>query len=290
MKKNERIEILKTNGVDTSKYFTILVNQDIPAGTKINIALEEDPVKRSIMEDGYVRNTKLYRRFVAAHYLKMLNSPEGWHGYLNKHYSYMYQFDMMFEEVRILSILENKDTEAFNERKRFFTPSIVKVIMLNYMDDVRKYIANLPVKHCKGKPYARINGFGDVFISNIVDEVTYPLVAEINSIRTKSTYKNLYKDLLSVKKKMITLPWETKKSKVWVDAFQAEGAFYTLKNLIMFHGVMLYYNDMFLPKYQSVEIIDQLAHTYEGYQFNGLLKATIKANNFDLKKSIEEHK
>ena len=53
MKQNERMETLKNNGVDTSKYFTLLVNEHIPVGTRINIEIDkpENPVVKQIMED-----------------------------------------------------------------------------------------------------------------------------------------------------------------------------------------------------------------------------------------------
>ena len=37
-------------------------------------------------------------------------------------------------------------------------------------------------------------------------------------------------------KNMIRLPYDTKKSKVWIDAYKGEGAYYTMKNLVLFHN------------------------------------------------------
>ena len=64
---NNRMEILKKNGVDTGRYFTLVLNETLPAGTKINISIDEmNEVAKQIIEDGYVKNTKLHRRWVAA--------------------------------------------------------------------------------------------------------------------------------------------------------------------------------------------------------------------------------
>lgn len=292
MKKNERMKTLKNNGIDTSKYFTLVVNENLPAGTKINIAVDktnDNPVSKNIIEDGYVRNTKLHRRFVAAQYFKMLESDWGWHGYLNKFYSYMYQFDMMFEEVRVLGKLEKRDKETFNERNAFFTRATVLQILDDYVWDVKNYVNGLKIKHCKGKPYVSIPGFGMVFTDELDKRVFGPIEAVNNICKKSYTYWKMYENLMTFKKVMIKLPFETRKSKVWVDAFQKEGAFYTLKNLIMFHDVKLYFNGEYYDKYQSMEILRTLPSKYEGYQMNALLKKTIDMNNFDFIKNMVEH-
>lgn len=293
MNTNKRMETLKANGIDTSKYFTLLTNEDIPAGTKINIALdiqENDPIATQIIEDGYVRNTKLYRRFVAAQYMRMLNSPLGWHGYLNAHYGYMYQFDMMLEEVRVLTKLRKRDWEAFSERSVFFTREVVRTVLHDYLTDVEKNLGTLPVKHCKGNPYIKVKGVGNVFIDELDEKIINPIKAIIGVYDRAYTYDDWYEALKMFKKVMIPLPHEARKSKAWVDAFQKAGAYYTLKNLIMFHEVDLYYNRYFHRRDDALNILRTLRAKYEGYQMNALLKETIKRNDFDLKRSIEEHK
>lgn len=293
MNKNNRMETLKANGVDTSKYFTLLVNEDIPAGTKINIEIDKNevpPIAKQILEDGYVKNTKLHRRFIAAHYMRMLESSYGWYGYLNIYYGYMYQFDMMFEEVRVLSKLEQRDKETFTERRMFFNFPVIQQVLDDYVSDLRKYLKGLPIKRCKRRPYVRVAGYGNVFVDDIDRKIVNPIEAIITLSQNNYTYSNLYETLKMLKRIMIKLPYTTKKSKAWIDAFQKEGAFYTLKNLVMFHDVALYYEGDFYDKYDSMEILNKLVSKYEGYQMNALLKETIKRNNFDFKKSIEAHK
>ena len=291
--KNNRMETLKANGVDTSKYFTLLVNEDIPAGTKINIEIDKEevaPIAQQIAEDGYVKNTRLHRRFIAAHYFRMLNSRMGWHGYLNTFYDYMYQFDMMLDEVRVLSKLEKKDRDTYCERRVFFTYSVINKVLEDYLVDVKVYINGLKVKHCKGRPYVDVPCYGYVFVDEVQSKVITPIEAIIAVCRRTYNYADMYKNLCVLKKVMVKLPYNTKKSKVWVDAFQKEGAFYTLKNLIMFHDVRLYHDGNFYSVYDGMALLQQLKNRYEGYQMNALLKETVKRNNFDFKRSIEAHK
>lgn len=292
MNKNERFETLRKNGMDTSKYFTLVLNEDLGAGTKINIEVDKvnNPVAKQIVEDGYVKNTKLHRRFVCSQYMRMLNYKDGWHAYLRTFYSYMYQFDMMTQEVFVLSKLEKRDRETFNERKKFFTRLVVIEVLEDYVYDVKKYVDGLKIRHCKGRPYVNISGFGNVFCDEIDKRVINPIEGMIEVCKRSYTYTELYNSLVALKKVMIKLPYETPKSKTWIDAFQKEGAFYTLKNLIMFHDVDLFYNKAFHEKSASMTILYIVLDAYEGYEMNALLKKTIEMNAFDFKKSIEKHK
>ena len=292
MNKNERFEALKKNGMDTSKYFTLVLNEDLGAGTKINIEVDKvnNPVAKKIVEDGYVKNTKLHRRWIAAHYFKMLNYYDGWHAYLKRFYSYMYQFDMMMQEVFVLSKLEKRDRETFNERKKFFTRNIVVEVLEDYAYDVKKHVDGLKIRHCKGRPYVCVKGFGNVFCDEVDKRIINPINGMIEACKRSYTYAELYNSLTALKKVMIQLPYETPKSKAWIGAFQKEGAYYTLKNLIMFHDVDLFYNKAFHERTASMTILHLVLDAYEGYEMNALLKKTIEMNAFDFTKSIEAHK
>lgn len=290
MNKN-RMETLKANGIDTGRYFTLVVNEDIKAGTKINISIEGNEVAEKIIEDGYVKNTKLHRRWVAAQYMRMLNSSLGWHGYINTRYSYMYTIDMMLEEIRVLAHLEKVDKATFNERKQFFTLDVIRRVLGDYYKDVVKYTSSLPRKNCKGRPYVSINGVGNVFVSDLSMCIDMPIRAMIEACAISETYEAMYYHMKNLRKNMIKLPYDTKKSKTWVDAFQKEGAYYTLKNLVLFHNVSLYYDREFYDAGDSSMVaLREIVKDYEGYQMNALLKKTIEMNNFDFARSISEHR
>lgn len=290
-KKNERIEILKHNGVNTGRYFTLLVEQDIPAGTRINISIEEnEAIAKEIIESGYVRNTRLHRRFVCAQYFRMLESEFGWYGYLNRNYDYMYQFKMMIEEVRVLKELSKRDAETFKERSQFFTYKVVAKVLDDYFKDMCKYIGGLPQKKCKGQPYVYVKGYGNVFVKDLDTKIINPIRGAIDRCKECDSFAKLHYQLAMMKFVMIKLPYYTKKSKTWIDAFQREGAFYTLKNLIMFHGVKLsHLGGTCKTQEESMAKLRELVRTYAGYQMHAMLKKTIEANNFNFRNSIEAH-
>ena len=175
MNKNERMEKLNQAGINTSKYFTV----DLDNGTKIHLIVDEngnctqvkneDPIANQIIEDGYVRNTKLHRRFVMAQMFQMLNFESYYgmyHGYtdcLKIAYGYDYTFKMMLDEVKVLSKLEVKDYESFKERSHFFTKEVIMEVMKDYIEKLKKYVETLPNRKCKGIPYKRIKGHPQFF-------------------------------------------------------------------------------------------------------------------------------
>ena len=175
MNKNERMEKLKSAGVDTTKYFDLELPRGLKPGAKIQLVISEngapmvvcdnydentvassDYIAKQIITDGYVRNTKLHRRFVMAQMFHMLNfesydkKETGYHAYLNTFYGYQYTFEMMLEEVRVLSKLEVRDWESYVERKHFFTNEVVVEVLDDYMNKLKNYVNGLPNKNCKG--------------------------------------------------------------------------------------------------------------------------------------------
>ena len=306
--KKERMEKLNKAGIDTSKYFTLNVNEGIPAGSKIHIVIdkdgnyipeivkENDAILNQIIEDGYVRNTKLFRRFVMAQMFHMLNYKSyngeysGYNEYLKRNYSYEYTLQMMTEEIRVLSKLEVRDVESFNERKHFFDKEVVMAVMEDYLEKLKKQIDAMPNRNCKGLPYKRIKG-RDIFNADLDKKIYYPVRAYIASVKYTRNYKQMYEVLEQFMRNHIKLDHATPKSKMWVDAYKGAGAFYTLKNLVMFHncGIKV---DKFDVRYgmSAVAFLNAKLDEYkgEGWRMFALMKKVIADNNFDFKARMAE--
>lgn len=306
--KNERMEKLNNAGVATNKYFTLDVSESIPAGAKIHVVIdkngdavvvnekENDPILEQIIESGYVRNTRLHRRFVMAQMFQMLNyvsydgNDKGYSACLRRMYGYDYTFKMMLEEVRVLSKLETRDRESFEERSHFFTRKVIVNVLEDYIRKLMEYIDNLPDHKCKGVPYKKVKGV-NIFNTDLDKKIYKPLVDKINNIKRIDNYGTIYKILNDFMKNMIKLPYNTPKSKVWIDAYKGEGAFYTLKNLVMYHSCDIYDDNYMIPngvaaiKYLN-GILDE--HQDEGWSMFALMKKVIADNNFDFNKRMEE--
>jgi hypothetical protein len=91
--------------------------------------------------------------------------------------------------------------------------------------------------------------------------------------------------------RMIELPYDTPKSKAWVDAFKGEGAYYTLKNLVMYHdcdiiieGLRVIHGNTAM-NYLHEKLIE---YRGEGWRMFALMKKVINDNNFNFTKRMVE--
>ncbi len=302
MTNKERMEKLNQAGINTSKYFTI----DLDNGTKIHLIIDEngqpvvvnnkeDKIAEQIIADGYVRNTKLHRRFVMAQMFHMLNfesydrKETGYHAYLNTFYGYQYTFEMMLEEVRVLSKLESRDRESFEERVHFFDKKVVVAVLEDYMEKLKSYVNSLPNKKCKGIPYKKIKG-ENIFNTDLEKKLYVPLRKKILKVSNANNYAFIYTALQSFMRDMIKLPYDTPKSKVWIDTFKGEGAYYTLKNLVMFHDCAIYTGRDVVRTNMAVQELKYKLDEYkgEGWRMFALMKKVIEDNNFDFNARMKE--
>lgn len=298
MNKNERMEKLNAMGINTDKFFTVALDN----GTQVHLIIDEngnpkkvdDVITNQIIEDGYVRNTKLHRRFVMAQMFQALNyiswdrKREGYNEWL-KRFGIKYQFDMMLEEIRVLGKLEERDTETFLERSNFFTKEVITNTMADYIEKLKASIEIKKTYKCKGIPYKKVAG-RDIFVDDLDKKIYAPMRMDINRVKIARNYKEIYKFVKDFINKMITIPYYTTKSKDWVDAYKGEGAFYTLKNLVMFHGcgIMVGYNMVYGT--EAVKVLNKRLYAYkgEGWRMFALMKKVIADNNFDFQKRMNE--
>jgi hypothetical protein len=298
LNKNERMNKLNAMGVNTSKYFTVPLEN----GGSVTIIIDEngnpvkveDTIANQIIEDGYVRNTKLHRRFVMAQMFQGLNYvswnkvDKGYNEWL-KRFSINYEFDMMLEEIRVLGKLEERDRDTFVERAHFFTKNVIVKTMEDYVAELMKHIDTLPIKNCKGVPYKRIKST-NIFVADLDKKVYAPLRSEIFRIKYSSSYNEIYKIVKNFMNKMVALPYTAPKSKAWIDAYKGEGAFYTLKNLVMFHNCGIEVNRRMVYGTGAMNVLNKRLEEYkgEGWRMFALMKKVIKDNKFDFKARMAE--
>ena len=307
MNRNERMEKLNGMGVDTSKYFNFNLPEGLKPGATISLVISEDGkpiivggndvVRDQIIADGYVRNTKLHRRFVMAHMFHMLNyvswdgKESGYSACLRNSFDYKYTLDMMIEEVRVLGKLENRDKESFMERSHFFTKDIVAEVLNDYLEKLKKYVDSLPNKNCKGIPYKRVKGV-DIFVADLDKKLYRPIRERIHRVQKAANYTLMHRELMAfMRYSFVKLPYNTPKSKAWVDAYKGEGAYYTLKNLIMFHDCGIRTSTGHMSFGTAAEAVLKYKldeYMGEGYRMFALMKKVIEDNCFDFNKRMAE--
>lgn len=279
-KLSEKLAMLEALGFDTSMY-NVVIN-----GNKVEIT----GIAHQVVEDKQIEN-KAFRRWIAAQTFKMLDPSfswgtrkQGWDAYLRNHYAYDYQFTMLAEELKTLAKLENRDKTEFEERSNFFTKGVVVATCKDYINKFTKYYNIKKDKNgvCKLQRYGKV----DKEQFNAIKEEMYDIVNDINDAKS---YGDIYTCFEKFMKAYNKLPFDTAKCSAWKEAFKGSGAYYTLKNIILYHGVLL---DGCRTKDESMEMLNELLGLYHGnvWKFHYLLKDTIAINNFSLKESIAKQK
>lgn len=307
MNRNERMEKLNGMGINTGKYFNFNLPEGLKPGATISLVISEDGkpiivgggndvIRDQIITDGYVRNTKLFRRFVMAQMFHMLNyvsydgKHKGYNDYLKYRYDYKYTLDMMVEEVKVLSKLEARDEESFVERSQFFSQNVVVDVLNDYLEKLKSYVEALPNKNCRGVPYKRVKG-NNIFVADLDKKLYRPIRDGINYVARAKNYAQMYNALTGfMKYDFIKLPYYTPKSKVWIDTYKGEGAYYTLKNLVMFHGCVIFDKNFTFAGVNAANHLKNKLIEYrgEGYRMFALMKKVIDDNGFDFNKRMEE--
>lgn len=334
--REERTMKLQEAGYDVSNFFNL--NLQIPMGAEVmirvngqemtignptteNIAvpystrcvseavketitdLSDDPIAQSILEQGYVNNHRLFRRWILAHTIRMLNyqsyrnpNRKGWEACMKDCYRYDYQFTMLIDEMKVISILQKEDSAAFEERTYFFNGRVVVATLHDYLYRLKKYIKNARRKKTRchdGKEYVKLAKYGNVYISDLDEKVYKVIQKHIDNVKHFSdtnNYRGLYESLVKFMNEAYNkLPYETTKCSVWKDAFKAAGAFYSMQNAIRFTGMIL---DGCTNEYDSEEKLYALLEKYKGeeWRLHKIMVDAIEYNNYDLRARIQKYK
>ena len=266
--------------------------------------LAEDPIVQNIMREGWVFNSRTDGRWVCAKTFSMLNGEtynpklrcweRGFDAYLRNGYGFMYQFTMMLDEVHKLAKMERSNDPDFGRLSRFFTKAVVYQTCKHYIRQLKKFVAKQPTRKHQGRPYVKLNRYGNVHVDELNVKVYNPLESALSKINSCNNYTELEKALRDFNRLICKLPYETPKCPAFKDAFKGKGAFMTLNNIVKHHGVTLtnYETGEALNTYESVDYVESLLDTYRGsyWKFHELLKATIALNNFDLRESIRSQR
>lgn len=297
----ERIEALRLAGVDVSHLFAmqganggdyVASNQD----GKLTILDDNDPIFSYITSQGDVPNRRLFRRWVMAQMFHMLSytpsrgqSPLGVTAMIHR-LGYEYQWKMLLDELRAQMKMESRDPNGFAERNRWFNNEVASVMAHHYIERLKNHVDNLHERKCKGIPYKRIHG-RDIFVSDLNRKLYTPLVIAANHIKYAQNAAQLYDAVSKFNSQRIRLRHNTSQSKTWMDAYKGAGAYFTMQNLIRFHGCLVTDDKgKRLNKSHSLDFITLKATLYkdEGWRMLAALKKMLKDNNIDIKKKMAE--
>jgi len=298
MNKNDVLRLLAENGSKVEiKDSVVFING-------INL----DELKKEILAQGTVNYPARYRRWVMAQMFRALNHRNGYQGYLDSH-NYDYVLKTTEDELKTLAKMQKKNPEEFEIRKTFFTPEVVYRIAHYTRKQIFEYGQKLygydyfyrAVRKGNNVTYSDWHRF-TVYDFNMMLVLLDSLVEALVKYTEceHPDYERIYSLFKEFHNNTIKLPERTKKPVAWVEAFKASGAYYTLENMIYNHGCVLELDGNFDSK-KNLEIFrnrycgiptyyTDTAHEmgFGGYRFLGLLKETIKKNNFDFYRKMDK--
>ena len=301
----DRIEALRKAGVDVSCFFAMsganggeFVGKNVDG--VVSMLSDDDPIFDCIRQQGDVYNPKLARRWVMSQMFHMLARENK--NYLNRTISITEQirqrgYDYMWKQLEDelyaqYKMAQHGDKENFEDRNRWFNKELVVVMLEDY-----RYQLHLHVKHhvkvqkCKGNPYKRICG-EDVFVDKIQKKVFVPIEELKAKVSNSQSPSQLYWLVYDFNRKMRKQRgWEPKQCAAWLDAYKGAGAFFTMQNLIRYHGcVTVLEQGQRLSKNGSYIWLKGMADQYkgEGWRVLGALRKFLKDNHIDINKKMAE--
>ena len=311
-----RLEALKAAGVDVSKYFPLGDDKliKIENGAAVPVDMDDatiDAVGKQIVEGGYVSNWKLFRRWVMSQMFHMLRDMDKNGRTFNEvlqRKGYEYQWRMLENELYAqMKMFDHKDYENTKARYRWFNGCVAYDMAIDYISKLRSYIddkciyttktdkygnKNETYKHtCKGNPYIRLQN-ENIFVADLDRKVYNPLRDLANKMATVEDCKDLYNAVHEFNKKRKHLAWNTKQADAFIHAYKGSGSYYTMRNLIMFHGARFMKNGRKMSETNSLNELESKAKFYdeEGWKMLGVLKQLIKDNNISVQGKILEWK
>lgn len=318
-KAEKRMDALRALGYDMSKYFTLGDEQvvEIKDGKAVPVEFvqiapdEDDMVEKKLVEGGYVNNWSLFRRWVMSQMFHMLRDMEKRHWSFNEtlqHRGYEYQWRMLEREIYAqMKMQKHGDRDNAARRSMWFNGEVASSMAMNYIKKLKEYIENnllyrrnktthLPdkthYKHtCKGNPYVRLQN-KDIFVSDLQKKVYAPLTEMARLMGNTSSIEVLYKTIVKFNKTRKRLCGETKQSSVFINAYKGSGAYFTMRNLIMFHGARFRNGGQFMAREMSLIELDRKATECIGqdeeWRMLGILKELIKDNGISVQGKISE--
>ena len=299
-KAQQRLFALKAAGVDVSRYFvaTGASGESRLARTSergLEFVADDDKVFNAIIADEReLSDPRLFRRWVLAQmfdaFTFKFGKESGFTPWL-KRKGYEYSISTLSHELNVQARICSKDEENFAIRNAWLNKDVALAVIDHDMQLLREYVDNLRVRHCKRKEYKRIKRVGDVFFKDIDTKVFLPLRLSRAFIEGAKTPAALAKAFEQYCAKRIPMSWDSKMCPDWIDAYKGVGAYYSMENLIKYHGCFFRTTQAsnrraHFSKDSSLDMLLDFNRAYsrdhEGYKFLGLLKQFISDNGIDI--------
>ena len=289
-KAQKRMEALKAAGVDTSSLFAMQTGDIARLDNGVlSVVPEDDPIYSAIINGGTIPDRHLFRRWVMSQMFHLLI------GDFTKNLrrkGYEYQWHMIENELKVQTKLFATDKENFAERNKWFNQRVVTELCEEYLHQLKKrlnYLKENKTHKCKNVPYIKFGG-KNIFVSDLYSKVIVPVERAIEKVKYATTPVKLYMAYAKFKQAYVRMN-HLKMDTTFIDAYKGVGAYYTMKNLVLFHGCNFVDKDgKKLSQLESMKYLgkkaDQYAADSEGWRLFGVMKKLLQDNNVDIQKKI----
>jgi len=268
---NSRKATLSNAGIDADQYLSMRIDKEfIPDGAEVVIQVRDKetgelrrvPFNQAMdgcfgknsqfykqeMSDGHIFNPYIHRRWLPAQFRRNIREAgyNGIHDYVKRCYNWNYVTRFLQQECWKLAMLQRRDPEAFRERSAFFTLNDMQRILVQYADVIIAELDNVVADYqrYKGSQNRRYNQNVVLYprgIGAIQREHVRPMRYRYEKFKVDvlncCSYRSLSELIQSFKfdKADRSIP----SSDLFAKCFVESGAYYTLKQMIMFEGLSL---------------------------------------------------
>lgn len=281
---------------------------------------ELDEIESSIINNGYIPNNRLWRRWIMAQMLRHYKTKDGESGF-DKYFvsgkPYLYSWETAANEIKVLSKLSGQELLL---RERFFNITVINEMAIDYEKRFWKYFNKLKRHYDKNynrknkheskevtlqHTYVCLPRYGRIYMSDdsaltkstdmTISTLKDIISTHVDKISQAKNYKELYKSMLELMKNC-PMSCKIMKSYAWKNAFKGTGAYYTMDNMIKFHNCKWYDYSASdgkcvpLSTNKSLQKLEETTNNCvnEYYKLYAIMCKFIDDNNFDFQKRMEE--
>lgn len=205
-----------------------------------------DPIEEQIRKNGFVDNHRLWRRWVLSQVFRSYVNANGIKSFEARFLHgkpYNYEWDTAEADIKTLRNMSEKDLK---KRSRFFNFRVIINMLRHYRSNFETSIKHMAIHtDCFGR-YVCIRGFDRLYLDDtaknwkcwtVSDVIHHVELAQSMAEKalTEQSYEKLYRAIRHFRYNC-PVSIVMQKSPVWWNAFLGSGAYYTMDNLIKFHG------------------------------------------------------
>lgn len=271
-----------------------------------------------IESEGYIEVDGIVRRWIPSQCLQMFYSKGyrgehiGFHNML-KRKGYDYGWDVLIADLKKQSkMFADSDMEGYNDRNRWYNKTIALDMANHYLQALKKHIASMPERNHKKRKYVKLRcswmNRGKGIHTDELLAFYAKLEAAIKRISLTKNPKTLLTAVQDFNKLRIGIWFMPELSQSFMNAYKAAGAYYTMKDLILFENCLMQvnaagdttirrYNEPrhFIKQEESLAALERKTAELVsrdikecGYEMLGLLKEFLKYNHFDFEATKQE--